>query len=200
MKKYIFIVIVLLVCALAVSIYDSRQMEKKYEVVMANIKSYDGLLETSMNRNHALQLTINQLNTFKDSVLNEMMKIKDSLNVKDKNLKSLHYLSSVGTRTDTLVFVDTLFRDKGLSLDTLIGDAWYETRLKLRYPNFIELTPFFISKKYIVVSMRKETIKPRKKYWIQRIFQKKHKVLQVDVVEENPYIENGDSKYVEVIK
>lgn len=200
MKKYLVLVIVLLVCALAVSIYDSRQMEKKYDVVMANMKSYDGLLETSRNRNHALQLTIDQLNTFKDSVLQEMVKVKDSLKVKDKDLKSLHYLSSKGTRVDTLVFVDTLFRDRGLNLDTLVGNAWFETRLRLRYPNFMELTPFFISKKYIVVSMRKETIKPRKKYWIQRMFQKKHKVLQVDVVEENPYIENGDSKYIEVIK
>ena len=48
--------------------------------------------------------------------------------------------------------------------------------------------------------MEKQTVNPPKKFFIARWFQKKHNVLQVEVVEKNPYMDDQKSKYVEIVK
>lgn len=121
-----------------------------------------------------------------------MDSVRKVLNVKDKNLKYLQYISSIGSRTDTVIVKDTIFqkpvKNDSVVLDTIIGDAWYKAGMKLKYPNYIVLKPWFKSQKYIMVSTRKETINPPKKLWLLRLFQRKHEVVVVNVMEENPYI------------
>jgi hypothetical protein len=51
-----------------------------------------------------------------------------------------------------------------------------------------------------VVSERKETVGPPKKFFLFRWFQKKYKILHIDVVEKNPYISEGNGKYIEIVK
>lgn len=55
-------------------------------------------------------------------------------------------------------------------------------------------------RKYIIVGYRKEIIDPPKKCFIARWFQKKHKVVEVNVVEKNPYIENKQQRFIEIVK
>lgn len=95
---------------------------------------------------------------------------------------------------------DTIFKDKSLCMDTTLHDKWYSINLKLKYPSTTIVKPSFKSEKHIVVSTKKETVNPPRKFWILRLFQKKHKVLHVDVIEKNPYMENQESRYVEIIK
>lgn len=53
---------------------------------------------------------------------------------------------------------------------------------------------------FTVVRSRKETVNPPKKLWLLRLFQKKHRVLNIKVIEKNPYVENSESRYVEIAK
>ena len=62
------------------------------------------------------------------------------------------------------------------------------------------VSPSFVSEKYITVSSKKETVNPPKKFFLFRWFQRKHKVLIVNIHEENPYIETNNSKFVEILK
>jgi hypothetical protein len=101
---------------------------------------------------------------------------------------------------DTLILPDTIFKEPSFSVDTTIGDAWYKVSLALKYPSSIAVNPEFKSEKHIIVSTKRETINPPKKFFLLRWFQKKHDVLQVDIEEKNPYIQNTYSKYIEVIK
>jgi hypothetical protein len=87
-----------------------------------------------------------------------------------------------------------------LAIDTLIGDEWYNLRLGLKYPSMIAVEPDFKSEKHIIVSSKKETVNPPKKFFLFRWFQKRHTVLHIDVVEKNPYIDVKTNKYVEVLK
>ena len=96
--------------------------------------------------------------------------------------------------------VDTLFRDPSFALDTLFGDKWYSVRLGLEYPSMIAVEPYFKSEKHIVVSSKKETINPPHKFFLFRWFQRKHNVLNIDVIEKNPYIDEQTSRYIEIIK
>ena len=121
--------------------------------------------------------------------------------MKDKNVESLQYVYTTLTKTDTIVFKgDTIFKEPEFSVDTVIGDKWYQLKLGLDYPSSIVASPQFKSEKHVVVSTKKETVNPPKKLWILRLFQKKHKVLKVDVIEKNPYVEDSEFRYVEIIK
>ena len=151
------------------------------------------------NKNRELQLTTEQLEYFNDSILNKLKEVKRELNIKDKDLKSLQYIPSVATKVDTIVMRDTIFKEN-YRIDTVISNDWYRLKLGLYYPNEVIVNPTFKSEKYIVLSYRKETIDPPKKCWLLRLFQKKHKVVEVNIVEKNPYINNENSKFIEIVK
>ena len=89
MKKYFIIgaVIMALLAALAASFYYSKGIKERLDVANANIKAYDALLSSEKQQNVAHQLTIDQLNYFNDSVLNELNETRKELKIKDKNLK-----------------------------------------------------------------------------------------------------------------
>ena len=202
MKKYFIFgaVVLVLIAALVMSFYYNSGIKDKLDVANANLKAYDALLSTEKKQNVAHQLTIDQLNYFNDSVLNELNETRKELKIKDKNLKALQSVHSVFTRVDTLVLNDTIFKEPSFALDTLIGDNWYSLQLGLKFPSTIAAKPTFKSDKHIIVSVRKETVNPPKKFFLFRWFQKRHTVLRVDVVEKNPYVTDENSRYVEIIK
>lgn len=109
-------------------------------------------------------------------------------------------MSSTYTKADTITLTDTLFRDPQVKVDTLVSDDWYSIRLGIKYPSTIMVQPKFKSERSIVVSMKKETVNPPKKFFLLRWFQKKHYILNVDVIEKNPYVQDMSSRYVEIVK
>lgn len=129
-----------------------------------------------------------------------MDSIRKVQGIKDKDVKVLQYISSKAEKTDTLILKDTVFVKNMAQVDTVIGDAWYSMRFRLKYPYYIAVTPKFLSQKYITVYMKKETVNPPKKCWLLRLFQKKHKVIMVNVHEQNPYITDSVSRFVEIVK
>lgn len=200
--KYIYWVLIIIgIIVAGIAIKKSSNYKKNWETAMSNVKAYDELLSTSNKKNVAYQFTVDQLSFIKDSLLKELNTTRESLNIKKDNVKSLQYVGSSFSHTDTLYLPqDTIFRDSFLTLDTVIGDTWFQEKLQLKYPSTIVVSPSFKSEKQIIVSTRKETVNPPKKWWLLRLFQKKHKVLQVDVIESNPYVSNEESRYIEVIK
>ena len=203
-KKYINIGIAILVFSILLGsyiLYDNNQ-KLKYElsISVANEKAFAEENSGLKNQNRAFQFTVEQLEYFNDSLITKMNEVRKELKIKDDNLKQMQYLLSEATKKDTIVFRDTLFREPTLDIDTLVGDKWYQMKLGLKYPSTITTDPKFVSEKYIMADYKKETINPPKKCWLLRLFQKKHTILEVNVIEKNPYIENKDSKFVEIIK
>lgn len=191
--------IILLIIAI-IFVKNYININNKYENSVSLYKA--ALMENSEVKNKArvYQLNIEQLQYFNDSIIDKLNNVKEELGIKDKNLKEMQYLLSQAQRRDTITFTDTLFREPSLNLDTIMGDKWYQMNLGLRFPNVIITEPKFISEKYIMVSYRKETINPPKKCFIARWFQRKHKIVEVEVVEKNPYIENKQQRFIEILK
>lgn len=203
-KKYINIGIAILVFSILLGsyiLYDNNQ-KLKYElsISVANEKAFAEENSGLKNQNRAFQFTVEQLEYFNDSLTTKMNEVRKELKIKDDNLKQMQYLLSEAQKKDTVVFRDTLFREPTLKIDTLLGDRWYQMKLGLRYPSTIITEPKFVSEKYIIVDYRKETIDPPKKCFIARWFQKKHKVVEVNVVEKNPYIENKQQRFIEIVE
>ena len=202
MNKYLIIAIVILLALVGFEWYELNDVNGKWERAEANVKAYSSALEAGKETNVALRLTIDQLCYFKDSVLVELDNTRRELKIKDKDLQALQSIISGFTKKDTIriIQVDTLFKEPTLDIDTLIGDNWYSLRLGFKYPSMVAVKPYFKSEKHVIVSSKKETVNPPKKFFLLRWFQKKHRVLHIDVVEKNPYVENETSKYIEIIK
>lgn len=203
-KKYIRIEIIALICLLTTSTYilysRNQDLKEEISVSMSNQKAFIAENSSLKDKNRVFKFTVEQLNYYNDSILQKMNEVRKELRIKDGNLKQMQYLLSVSTKKDTVLFTDTIFEDKGLALDTVIGDKWYNIRLGLKYPNLIYTKPTFISEKYIIVNKKRETVNPPKKFFLFRWFQKKHWVMEVHIKEENPYIKETNNKFVEIIE
>lgn len=202
--KYIRIIVSSLLVSLAIGSYvlynKNQNLKEELSISISNEKAFIAENSSLKNENRVFKFTIEQLNYYNDSILQKMNDVRKELKIKDGNLKQMQYLLSEATKKDTIVFRDTLFREPTLDIDTLVGDKWYQMRLGLKYPSTITTEPKFVSEKYIMADYKKETINPPKKCWLLRLFQKKHTILKVNVIEKNPYIENKNSKFIEVIK
>lgn len=183
------------------SLYNNNQnLRDKLSISISNEKAFIVENNGLKDQNRAFQFTVEQLEYFNDSLITKMNEVRKELKIKDDNLKQMQYLLSEAQKKDTIVFRDTLFREPTLDIDTLVGDKWYQMRLGLKYPSTITTEPKFVSEKYIMMDYKKETINPPKKCWLLRLFQKKHKVVEVNVVEKNPYIENKQQRFIEIIE
>ena len=203
-KRYIrigiVVVIGLLITSICILYNDNQNLKEELSVSISNEKAF--MMENSIlkDKNRVFQLTVEQLEYSNDSLFVKMNEVREELKIKDKDLKQMQYLLSEAQKKDTIVFRDTIFRDPLVRVDTLLGDKWYQLKLGLRYPSTIITEPKFVSEKYIIVDYRKETIDPPKKCFIARWFQKKHKVVEVEVVEKNPYIKNKQQRFIEIVK
>lgn len=203
-KNYLLVILVvifgLLITSTCVFYNRSKNLENELSVSLANEKAFSAENSILKNESRVFQFRIEQLDYYNDSLLEQMNKVRKELKIKDGKLKQMQYLLSEAQKKDTIVFRDTIFRDPLVRVDTLLGDRWYQLKLGLRYPSTIITEPKFVSEKYIIVDYRKETVDPPKKCFIARWFQKKHKVVEVEVVEKNPYIENKQQRFIEIVK
>lgn len=204
LKRYACLIGVILLVVTMIALYftlkSKKETEKRWKEAIANVKSYDNLFNGSKNNDIAFLLTIDQLKYSNDSIFQELNEVRRELKIKDSKLKSLQYISSNFTKSDTIILKDTVFKDERIGIDTLLSDEWYSINVGLRYPSSITVTPKFRSEKAVIVSAKKETVNPPKRFFLFRWFQKKHIVLHVNVIEKNPYIEDQDNRYVEIIK
>lgn len=154
----------------------------------------------------AYELKISQMKYINDSLMNAMDSVRRSLNIKDKNTKGLGYVKSTILIHDTVLVNRIRDGDNSISIDTTINKKWYQIQLDYRGSKCNEckdtliVSPKVTSEKYVVISTQKEYVDTPKKFWIQRIFQKKDEVIDVKVVETNPYIYSNENRFVKVIK
>lgn len=202
MKRYSYIGIVIVIVGFIMYYLIDRTLiaEQKWKNAAETIKAYEQQFSSSESKNRAYKVTISQLKYSKDSVFQELNAVRKELKIKDSKLKSVQYISSDFIRKDTITLKDTIFRDKKIDIDTLLSDEWYSVKVGLKYPSTVTIKPEFKSKKYIMVSSKKETVNPPSKFFLFRWFQRKHIVLNINVIEKNPYVHNENNRYVEIVK
>ena len=201
MKKNIPLILTALVVILGLVIVmmvtHIRNIEHQLDYATLNNKAYEARLFNLAKSQHEFNLTIDQLRYTNDSIVSQLLEAKDELGIKDKNIRRLEHLSTTFTNTDTLYISDTVFvRDT--YIDTTLGDEWMKTHLILNYPNKICVESTAKSSKDVIVHASRETIKPPKKFFLLRWFQKKHTVIKVDVIESNPHITSEDNVFIKV--
>lgn len=203
MKKYLFVALVLLLSALLLEGYKAYTDLQKYKGLYSkerqNVEAYEQL-NSSLNQDiKEFQLTINDLKASKDSINQRLVSQIEKMKIKDKTIQSLQYTTSIANKTDTITLSDTIFREP-VAIDTIVGDNWYNMKLELKYPSTIITEPTFRSEKYVVIHTKKEYDKKPSKIFFIRWFQKKHTTVVVEMEEKNPYIENNESRFIQIVK
>ena len=205
-EKMLIALVIALSVLLCISIYIDRCRIAQNKSNEANLKAYIALNDTLMSTNRMFEFKASQLNYLNDSLVNQMNTIRKNMGVKDKNLKGLGYIKSTVRIHDT-VFVNRIRDgDNSLSIDTVINKKWYQIEIDYKGSRCSEckdtliVSPKISSEKYVVISTSKEYVDTPKKWWFQRIFQKKEEVVDVKVVETNPYIYSDHERFIKVIK
>lgn len=202
--KWILISIVTVIFAVlsitvAVQFKQINSLQQDLSQAASNEKALLLLNDSNKNEVRSLKLTVEQLEYFNDSILIKLNNARKELKIKNESIQELQYLKTLVSKKDTVILKDTIFVE-AVNVDTTIQDEWHKTNLQLKYPNEIIVTPQFVSEKAIITSIKKETVNPPKKCKFARWFQKKHKVLVVDIQEKNPYVTTQEYKHIEIIK
>lgn len=197
------IVITAIIIALSTTIVimNNRINVLNYEIsnAITNIKAYE--LENSALRDDTIEFkyTIEQLNYSKDSLNQRINKLRKDLKIKDKDIQKLQYMLSENQKKDSIVFVhDTLFREN-IKVDTTLSDNWSKLHLQLEYPNTVLAEYSFKNESLVTTYIKRETVNPPHKCAFIRWFQKKHKVIHVEIHEQNPYCEIKEQRFINIV-
>lgn len=202
--KYKVVIICLFFIVLMLGVINAQhQTIKKYKtnisVLISNNKALISQIDSVADRAIEFKSTIESLDYYNDSISHRLKDAYEKLNIKDKTIKRLEYIASMALIRDSIIVKDTIFV-KDYHLDTSMTTKWYDIGLRLDYPNKVEVNPNVISEKYIISHTSRETVNKPKKFFLWRWLQRKHNIIRVEVVEENPYITNTQTKFIEIVK
>ena len=201
MKRLIIEICIIIAAAAVIMSYQKQVNNLKTSLDYAenNVKAYASFNDSLVQNNRIFQLNIADLNRLNDSIFQEMKSVSNRLKIRENQIKQMQYLMDSYNRVDT-VFVkgDTIFKEQEFKLDTTFGDQWGKTRLQLEHPNTIIVGHSYTNKKHVIFASYKEPIKERK-WFLPRWFTRKRTYVEATVVDENPYVETKETRFVECI-
>ena len=131
-------------------------------VATNNNKAYEAERDSLKDNAIQFQFTVDQLNHSKDSLINKLNDVRRQLKIKDKEINQLQYFASTTAKGDSIIVHDTIFQ-KGVVLDTLIGDDWSSLAIHAEYPNVLNADYSFRNSTVVLMHNSRVTVDPPKK-------------------------------------
>lgn len=200
--KRIINVIIVIALLVGIIIFQSVRLSnrtKEYEVAIQNNKAYESQIDVIQEENRIFQFTIEQLEVLNDQSIKELDSIRKQLGIKDKQIQQMSKVKEKIYIFDSIVIHDTIFSEPDFTLDTCLGDEWYQNCLHMAYPNEISSQIDINTDLSCFIHTSRETINPPCKTWIGRLFQRKHTVINVNVVENNPHSNVKEVKFIKIL-
>lgn len=167
---------------------------KEIDRLFNNVKAYEQLATENKKLNTVLQLTVNELNHSKDSLIQQVEQVRKELKVKNKNLQQAQVINTVIRDTVTKVItVDRNFNEE-LKINPL-------TTIKVTRTDSILTAKIDITNQQILFIEEKKEYKNRyKNGWIRfwHFDWKKIKVRKYQIINSNPIIKITDTRIIEV--
>lgn len=158
-----------------------------------NLAYYESLTSTSNKENRVLQLTINQLQTANDSLLNKLDQTRKELKIKDNEIKSGAYIKTVIKDSIRTIVEDKDFK-KLLQLNPLTLITVQKTDSLLNVKLDIQ------NEQYLYVRRKKVYKNSYKNGW-QRFWHfdwKKREISEYEIYNTNPLIKVNETRVVEL--
>lgn len=194
-KIFIYGFTILLIWLMSVEI---RQLRTDLSNATTNIKAYAAENDELKKSHITFQVERKSLELYNDSLTRKMREIANENKIKDKKINALQYQLEHFFKKDTIFIRDTIFKEPDFVLDTCIIDEWNKSCLHLAYPGVIAISNEYNNEKYITLHSHKEPIKPRK-WFLPRWFTRKHTIVEVLIVDKNPYVTTPKQRYIEII-
>ena len=199
MKKYIVLAVVLLLIVLSLSVVGlyitNHKLRESNSIYDSNFKAL--CLENKNLENQAIayKLNIEQLEYINDSIIDDLNNTRRQLQIKDRELLQMQNIKTEISTKDSIFIRDTIFRDSFVKLDTIIKDNWHKLAVNLT-PQQLTIKATYKSDLQVFAKSSKEILGTPKKCFIARWFQRKHKVVRVEVIDKNPYSEIKEKKFI----
>ena len=177
-----------------------HKLNDDLKVAVTNVKAYESEIDSLNDNAIQFQLSAAQLNHSKDSIAQKLNETRKQLKKKDKEISELQYIASENRKVDSIYVRDTIFENPEFVLDTTISDKWSKLDLHAEYPNLIAADYSFNNETSVIMSNSRVTVDPPKKFFLCRWFQKKHTIVEIDVIQDNPYCVNRNEKFIKIIK
>lgn len=199
-KNFKVIAVSFIMLLTAISFYMHNQLEckdKQINALQNNIEFYQSISENEHNRNIVLQMTVDELNQSKDSLLQQITKIQKQLDVKNKNLISTNVINTQ-IKDSIKTIIKPIDRDfiKELNLNQLT------TITVSRIDSTLSVKLDLQNQQILFIEDTKEYKKKYKNGFIRFLhldWRKKH-VRKYNIYNSNDLIKITDSRIVEIIK
>lgn len=199
-KNFKVVAVSFIMLLTAISFYMHNQLEYKDKQINAlqnNVEFYQSISENEHNRNIVLQMTVDELNQSKDSLLQQITKIQKQLDVKNKNLISTNVINTQ-IKDSIKTIIKPIDRDfiKELNLNQLT------TITVSRIDSTLSVKLDLQNQQILFIEDTKEYKKKYKNGFIRFLhldWRKKH-VRKYNIYNSNDLIKITDSRIVEIIK
>lgn len=199
MRKWLTIIIVVIVSFLVLTVtglvVQNNKLQESISDYDNNFKALSLEKDKMYKEAIAYKFNIEQLEYINDSIIEDLNTTRKQLAIKDKELLQMQYIKTEIQTKDSIHIKDTIFRESFVSLDTTIKDKWHTIAVSLKPTNLI-VNATYTSELSVFAKTSKEILGTPKKCFIGRAFQKKYKVIRVEVHDANPYSIIKESKFV----
>ena len=192
----LFALIILLCAALFYFVSKCDRVANERDQYASLTKSYSRVIMDSDNERTVFRMRISDLEVTGDSLICVLDSMRRQIGIRDKRLREMHHRVTYVERTDTIYLSDSIFIS---GLDTTITDGWVSTHLKIDVPNKITHSVSVRNQTDLFVTTKRETVNPPRKFFLFRLFQKKHLVVTVVAKEGNPWCQTAESRHVEIV-
>ena len=180
----------------AIFVLNSQLNKKNKEIdrLFNNIEAYEQLASKDKQTNTTLQLTINELNNSRDSLIQQVEEVRKELKIKNKNLEQAQVINTVIRDTITKVITVNRDFDEELKINPL-------TTIKVTRTDSILTAKIDITNQQILFIEEKKVYKNwYKNGWIRfwHFDWKKIKTRKYQIHNTNPIIKVIDTRIIEI--
>ena len=199
MKKYIRIIklvlVILVISVISILVINNRNLRESVSVYDNNFKALNLEKDSLSKAAIAYRFSVEQLEYINDSIIEDLNNTRKQLQIKDNQILQMQSIKTEISTKDSIFIKDTIFRDSFVKIDTILKDKWHTVAISLQ-PSKLIIDAKYRSELQVFAKSSKEIMGTPKKCFIGRWFQKKHKVIRVDVMDKNPNAIITEKKFI----
>lgn len=199
-KNFKVVAVGLVSLLIATIFYQHNQLQNKnreIDRITNNIRAYEEIASNAQDNSRVLQLTIDELNHSKDSLIQQVNKVKKELKIKDKNLTDASVINTqINDSVKTVIKEKLIDFNEELKLNDL-------TTITVSRKDSILTAKIDIKNQQIIFVEDKKEYKRFYKNWLLRFFHfdfKKVRIKNYQIVNSNPLIKVTDTRIIELPK
>lgn len=185
---------------IATVLFQNHQLNKKnaeINRITNNIRAYEEIASNKEAHNRVLQLTINELNNSKDSLIQQINQVKKDNKVKDKNLTNVSVIN-----TEIKDSVKTVIKKEAVDFEEELRLNPLTTIIVRRKDSILTAKIDLKNQQTILIYKKKEYKNFYKNGWVRfwHFDWKKIETKEYQIVNTNPLIKVTGTRIVEVPK